>query len=176
MFVAARACYQGWPMRTLLALVGLLLILAPSSARATTAADVPCASSSPPNTCTIVVAVSVTTGSVLDFGAQAVVVASSGRLDAGAGGMTIKAASLVLQPGGRLLSTGGTIDVTVTGTIAVQTGAAFARIDASGSFGGNVSLTAGGAITLDGQLLADAAAAAGDGGAIDVDGASVALG
>jgi len=162
-------------MRTLIALAGLLWVLAPSFARATTAADVPCASSSPPNTCTIVVTVSVTTGSVLDFGTRAVVVAASGRLDAGAGSMTIKAASLVLQPGARLLSTGGTIDVTVTGTIAVQTGAAFARIDASGSSGGNVSLTAGGAITIDGQLLADATAAAGDGGEIDVDGAAATL-
>lgn len=162
-------------MRTLAGLATLVWILAPSSARATTAADVPCASSSPPNTCTIVVDVSVTTGSVLDFGGRAVVVASSGRLDAGAGSMTIKAASLVLQAGGRLLSTGGTIDVTVTGTIAVQTGATLARIDVSGSSGGNISLTAGGAITIDGQLLADATAAAGDGGEIDVDGAAVAL-
>jgi hypothetical protein len=124
----------------------------------------------------VAVTVTITSGSVLDFGTRTLVLTSAGTFDAGAGSMAIRAANLVLQPGARLASAGGSIDVQVTGDIDVQTGASRARIDVSGSSGGNLTLTAGDMVSIDGLLLAAATAAAGDGGLIDVSGSAVRVG
>jgi hypothetical protein len=160
-----------------LGLLVALVVLAPvRAALATTAADVPCAPSSPPpGPCVITTTLAVTAGSILDFGARGVTVTGAGGLDAGGGTMTIRAASLVLMPGSLLVSLGGEVDVTATGAIDVQAATNKGRIDVSGPSGGTIDLTAGGDVRIAGQLTADATAVLGDGGSIYIDGGTFAL-
>jgi hypothetical protein len=105
----------------------------------------------------------VSPGSVLDFGTRALELGPNGRLDVGAGAMTIQAGKLLLHNGSRLLGSGGMIAVTVTGTIEIENQS---RIDVSADQPGWVSLTAVGA-TINGLVTARATGAL-DGGNVDL--------
>ena len=159
-------------MRWRSTLLALTLVCLPAVALATVAADLPCGSSDP---CVVSTSIAVTDGSTLDFGARGVLVTASGDLDAGGGTMTINAGSLVLQPGGRLTSAGGQITVTTTGDIAIQASSVVAKVDVTGPSGGYITFTAGGALDIAGRLLALATLTMGDGGSVDVTGATATL-
>jgi hypothetical protein len=156
----------------------LLALVVPVGAYATTAADVPCAPSSPaPMPCVVTGTVQVTAGSTISFGTRALVLAQGGELNVGTGAMTVRAAAVTLEAGGRLLAPGGSITVVATGAIRVEASATRrARIDVSAASSGDISLDAGGDVVIDGQLLASGTSATGDGGFIDVRGDVVTLG
>jgi len=140
---------------------------------ATTAADL-CAPTADP--CVVAGAIAVGGNSTLDLGGRALVITGSGSLDVGGGDVLVFAGRLEMQPGARFLSKGGSIDVTTLDAIDVQATDKQARVDVSGNDGGFVSLVAGGALTIDGQVLANALAASGDGGSVDVEGLGVEIG
>jgi hypothetical protein len=164
-------------MRILRLIAALGTLLPAGHAFATTATDIPClASSPPPNPCVVAQDVPVAGGSILDFGTRGLVVTAAGTLDAGIGNMTIRAGSLVLQPGALLVSQGGFIEVDTAAAIEVQAADTKAKVDVSGTSGGDITFGAGGDLTIAGQLLANAGVVTGDGGSIDVTGARVTIG
>jgi cysteine-rich repeat protein len=158
----------------LLATAAALVPRPVSAAIVSTAADV-CAPTV--NPCTVTADLKVASGATLDFGARALVIARGASLDASPGGMfTINAGSLTVQPGGQLLARsatggfGGDITVNTSGDIAVQVaGTTSGRIDVSGDAGaGDITLNAGGAVSIDGLVVAHASTSDGDGGCIMV--------
>ena len=163
-------------------LLALLFLFAARDAMATTAAGIPCAPSSPPpgpcmvTTTVNLVADPVTHYSLLDFGTRGLVITGTGTLDGQGAGISIKAASLVLQPKGVVQSLGGDIDATTTGVIQLQAnadGSGRSRMDVSSGVAGTVTLVAGGDLTIAGQILAVPNADLEYGGTIDVTGANV---
>jgi hypothetical protein len=120
-------------------------------------------------------------GSNLDFGSCALVIDSGTtiQLTTGAGfPVTIKAASLTMNPNAQLLGApqtlapddGGIISITVTGNILLAAGAAII-VDGQDAGGNEIDLTAGGPIMVQGKpgtvaLSAHALTANGDGGTI----------
>src|SRR5579885_1887412 len=158
----------------LLATAAALVPRPASAAIVSTAADV-CAPTA--NPCTVSTDLKVASGATLDFGSRALVIARGASLDASPGGMfTINAGSLTVQPGGQLLARsatggyGGDITVNTSGDIAVQiSGTANGRIDVSGDAGaGDITLNAGGAVSIAGLVVAHASTSDGDGGCIMV--------
>src|SRR5579875_2547310 len=154
----------------LLATAAALVPRPASAAIVSTAADV-CAPTV--NPCTVTADLKVASGATLDFGARALVIARGASLDASPGGMfTINAGSLTVQPGGKLLArsatggVGGDITVNTSGDIAVHVaGTANGQIDVSGDAGaGDITVNAGGALWIDGLVVAHATASDGDGG------------
>jgi hypothetical protein len=152
---------MGLDMKSAGTLAVLTVLAFGSTAWATTAADI---CSPAQNPCLVSAKLTVTNGSVLDFGARALEIQTGGQLDVGTGQMTIMAGSLVLRPNGVLKALGGTITVITAGNVLVEVaGASRGRIDVSGPDGGNINLCtpaclggAGGTLTLNGDLLAHA--------------------
>jgi len=107
---------------------GLLLAVGP--ARATTVNDV-CAPGADPCVFPKGVTLNVDPGSILDFGNRALVFPSGSgtKMDIGSGAVTIKAASMTMNPGSLLIGApactgdspppGGTITIMVTGDFAL---------------------------------------------------------
>lgn len=154
-----------------------IAFLAAREGLATTAADIPCAPSSPaPMPCVLDSTVAVAANSILDFGTRGLTIASHGELDAGGGTMSIVAANVVLQAGGVLVSKAGNIDVTATGDLRIEAADNVrGRVDVSGGSGGFVILTAGGDLIVAGQVAAVGTLSAGDGGSIDVTATNVTI-
>jgi cysteine-rich repeat protein len=148
--------------------------LAARPLRATTAADL-CAPTA--SACTLTGTRRVDPGSTLDFGARPVVLAPGAELDVGPGSMTIRAASLTLEPRALLLArgttatpTGGPIAVSTTGGVAVRadgTGRAEMRLDGRAG-GGTLVLVAGGDVVLEGTLALEGSGVEGYGGGFTV--------
>src|SRR5262245_11366033 len=105
----------------------------------------------------------VASGSVLDFGSRTLELGGNGRLDVGAGSMSIVAGGLVLGGGARLVGAGGVIGVTVGGAILVDGNA---RIDVSADRPGWITLSAAD-VRINGVVAARATTGL-DGGNIDV--------
>lgn len=91
---------------------------------------------------------------------------------AGSGVFGIAAANILLEPGARLVSNEPNGDITFAvvadGTFTTQSqGTSKSRIDVSGDLGGgNVDITAGGDVSVDGAILANASNTLGFGGSI----------
>jgi hypothetical protein len=164
-------------MRSLRALVALLLLLigtAGSALAVSTAADL-CGANADP--CTVGRNLKADDGSTFDLGGRALVLESGGRLDVGTGSMTIIAKSLRLKPNSRLVGRGGRVTVTTSGGIELNGNS---RIDVSdtvslGDFPGRIRLQGGGDVVIEGLLDASAAAKS-DGGVVEVTGATVTIG
>jgi cysteine-rich repeat protein len=138
-------------------------------ARATTANDV-CPGI--PDPCILDGALKVDAGSTLDFGGAELRMTGHASLDVGGGTMTIKARQLTMQPGAHLLGASGTIAVTTTGDIQVQSNSTtLSHLDVSdGSFGGGeIDLISGGAIAINGVLFAKGTSTEADGGTLDIE-------
>src|SRR5262245_57297379 len=160
-FAATRSRPRLRRMRALLAGVAALsLAVGAVPARAVSDASGLC----PPadDACIVYTTVPVDDGAVLDLGARTLELFPTGRLDVGAGTMSIAAAALVLRGDGRLLGSGGKIFVNTTGASQME---ATSRIDVSGPIGGLVSLQAAGAATLAGIVDAHSSGPA-DGGVV----------
>ena len=127
--------------------------------------------------CVLAHGVTVTPGSVLDFGARAFRITQAGGLFAGEGDtLVVRAGSVVMEPGaiirGPLVpSTGVQVRIETTEDIAIQRNTrSRARIDAHGqATGGVIVLDAGGNIDLGGDLRVDGTTADGAGGTVDLD-------
>jgi cysteine-rich repeat protein len=157
-------------------LAGLLLLLASLCrtlpALATTANDV-CTG----DPCVLSKGVTLTAGSVLDFGNRAFRMAQSGGLFAGDGDSVIISARAVAMDPGAIIrgplfpSVGASVRIETTQDIVIQrSGASRARIDVHGQRrGGVIALVAGRNIDLTGDLRADGTLAEAIGGAVDVD-------
>jgi hypothetical protein len=125
-----------------------LWALSAGRAAATVANDV-CAG----DPCIVNVTANVTPGSTLDFGTRALIIAPTGKLAVtSVGGLTIYAASIELQGGGKISNPGGAVAIQVTGGVQL---ASSAMIDVSAPDGGSIELIAGGSAKLDGSLSAN---------------------
>ena len=161
-------------MRSLAA--ALLLALAATPASATTADDV-CSPAADPCTLTKGTTLTVTTGSILDFGDRAFVLPSGSgtKLDFGDGVVEIRARSVTLNPGSAILGPGGSLAIETTGDVSImRDGNTKARIDVSQAFfPGSISIqtTGGGHVVVEGILSAAGTQADGGFGTIAVDAA-----
>jgi cysteine-rich repeat protein len=147
--------------------VGLLGVLA-NGAGATTAEEL-CGSADP---CVVSVPVAVSDGSSILLGQRALVVASGGRLDVGGGAMNISAREVTIQSGGELLANGGGVPagrINVSAEALTMAG----RVSANGGDGGRVALVASGSLVVTGIIDANATAAGGFGGEIDLSAGTV---
>jgi cysteine-rich repeat protein len=152
-------------------------VLVARSALATTADDI-CPPAADPCNVTQNTTVDGLPTTILDFGTRALVIKHGNTLSvaAGFGFITIKAGSLVIEPGAGLVTQGtngnpgGVITVTTTGDINIQAaGTARGRIDVSGEgSGGTAILNAGGNFNLDGVIDGQSDTSDNDGGEIDV--------
>jgi cysteine-rich repeat protein len=158
--------------RSIVPLALLALVSGVVPAAATTANDV--CSGDP---CVLSSGITVTPGSVLDFGTRAFRMTPRGGLFAGDGdALTIRAGSVTMEPGAiirgpLIVSTGAQIRIETTGNIVLQrNGSTRARIDAHGQLGGGgIVLDAGGAVDLAGDLRVDGTAADANGGQVVID-------
>jgi cysteine-rich repeat protein len=161
------------PLHPALALL-LAALLAPSSARATTATDLCAAAANP---CVWSGNIIVTAGSTLDFGARDLVITGSGIIRVNGGDtLTIKARRVTLQPGtlGRIRANTSTsapiINIEVTQDIIMQrSGTNRGRIDIkSSAAGGTLRLVAGGNVDMSGEILAQGTTVPADGGFVSI--------
>jgi len=147
-----------------------LALFETSPAQATTAGDI-CASTV--NPCVVDRPLLIQSGSLLDFGARALVIRRGGSMNVREGSMTVRSGSLTVEPGAALLgvgqSSGGTITVRTTGDLRVLAGGQTkGRIDASAeSLGGLLDIDAGGIVQIAGTLAAKGGTE-GFGGDVDV--------
>ena len=124
-----------------------------------------------PDPCRVDSLIAVGNGAVLDFGTRTLEVLGSGRLDVGAGSMTILAGAVRMRVGGRLTGFGGAINVRASGPIEIEESS---RIDVSGVAVGLIFHEAAGDVTIAGVLDAHSAGRA-DGGFVAVSGAAVTM-
>ncbi|HVM98150.1 MAG TPA: hypothetical protein VMT89_17275, partial [Candidatus Acidoferrales bacterium] len=127
----------------------------------------------PPTTdpCVVKSALTVANGSTLDFGTRTLSIASTGKLDAGSGSLTINAGALNIDPSGRILARGSGSDS--GGFVAIDVGSDATingAVDVSGDGGGSLLVTVGGHLTLAGRISIVA-----DGTSSDANGGSVSL-
>lgn len=133
-----------------------------------------CPDSSAP--CNIAKVYEVGDGCILRFGERAVVVTPTGKVDVGAGSLTINAGSLSVVGGlitGRVESqngSGGSITINTSGAVSLQkSGTAVARMDVSAdATPGSLDINAGGAVALGGDLLAEGLNSDSEGGTITI--------
>jgi hypothetical protein len=116
----------------------------------------------------------------LDFGERAVMITRTGELDFGFRRLIIRAGSFTVLPGGfvdgrgngsgEAGSAGGMVEVLTTGDVEVQKeGTVIGRIDVSAKgLPGAIGITAGGAVTVGGWLLASELSATASGGSISI--------
>lgn len=149
-----------------------LAVGVPARVAATTANDLCAATANP---CVVSVAVVVTDQSVIDVGARELRITSTGSLNAGTGMMTLRAGTLSVDNGGgvRALGTattrGGTISVEA-GTVTIA-----GAVDAGGSPGGTINVTATGAFTLSGSMSARSLSRSEIAGSIQISAATASL-
>jgi cysteine-rich repeat protein len=142
--------------------IALLVAAAPSLA--TTAEDL--CGSPLPDPCVVTTTRSVAPGSILDFGAGALVLRTqSGRLDVGAGVLTILAREVSLETGAQLLGAGGSIAVVTAGDVRIADGA---RIDVSSAAGGGQVMVVAQNVTALGDVRADGSSTPALGGGVVV--------
>lgn len=164
----------GFPLRVLLALGICAVAVAPAAA--TTADDV-CAPSADP--CLVSGTVTVTPGSVLDFGSRALVFpgGSGKKLELGPGTglrtMTIMAGSVTIEPGSAILGKAGFVDIYTQGSVIVRrSGSTRARIDVSDQvFPGGITIeTTGpdGDVIVEGTVTAQGTGIDAGAGGIDI--------
>ena len=125
-----------------------------------------------PDPCILDRALKVDAGSTLDFGGAELRMTARAELDVGGGTMTIKARQLTMQPGAHLLGASGTIAVSTTGDIQVQSNSTtVSRLDVSDGVigGGEIDLISGGAISVNGVLFAKGTNTEADGGTLDIE-------
>ncbi len=162
-------------------LAGALLAREASAVVACTAADVIAQDAGcPPGSgpCSITADVDVGDGCVLDFGARPVTVRAT--IDVGPGAVTLRAGSLTVAPGGRLLGIGdrgspprdrgGRLTIATAGGVDVQAaGSTPARIDVSATNApGRVVVEAGGSVTIAGQVRANRLTESASGGEVEI--------
>jgi hypothetical protein len=157
------------PSRLLLGVAATWLALGAAPAAGIADATGLCAVTDDP--CVVFTTIPVDDGAVLDLGARTLELAGEGRLDVGAGTMTIAAGAVVLRTNARLVGEGGKIFVNTTGALRMEEAS---RVDASGPLGGLITLNAAGDATLAGILDAQSTGPA-DGGVVIVRGAAVGL-
>jgi cysteine-rich repeat protein len=153
--------------------VALLVALTRSPpARATVATDL-CPSGADP--CEINTAITVDPGSVIDLTGRALQLDAAGRITLGAGAVQILAGSVRLLPGARITGATGaaasSLEIDTTGDIVLQaSGSTLSRIDLSASpvAGGAITLKAGGAITVAGNITSDGPSTEATGGNISL--------
>ncbi len=169
-------------------LVVLGVMLAPPVARAValdacTAADIvaqngsTCPATGP---CTITLVFNIGSGCLLDFGTRDVTLAGTGQLNLGAGAVSINAGSFTIAVGGYINGRGDLTNpvgdgangvlfyLSTSGNVTLQSD--IAVIDVSGmTSAGDLSITAGGTVTLaGGHLIADSLTTTGLGGDINI--------
>ena len=151
-------------LRRVLVIAFLAGLVAPRFAAATTAADL-CGAADP---CIISSSVTITPGSMIDFGARAVILKGGRSLDVGAGIMLISAGSFRLEPNAKLLANGGFISISTTGAVELlASGSTLSRIDVSDTGGGGeIDIAAGGGVTVAGSIQARGNDVEADGGDI----------
>jgi hypothetical protein len=158
------------------ALLVLMTICGSRVAAQVTAADQLCAVDADP--CVVKTTITVADGAIFDLGTRALTITDTGKLNVGAGSLTINSRSLNVATNGRITargtaaSAGGAIAVHTLGD-AVIAGA----FDVSGTPAGSVSLSAGGRIVLSGRLAINADALRGDssGGNVDLQGSTLSI-
>jgi hypothetical protein len=102
------------------------------------------------------------------------VIRASGKLTVSGGPLAVNAGSVTLEPNGEILGLGGetgsNIAITTTGDIRVQANDSMkGRIDTSAAVNpGQIDLTAGGAVDIDGFLTANGTSVDGGGGVLNV--------
>ncbi len=129
--------------------------------------------------CSITKVFSIPTGCSLDFGTRNVTITASGKLDIGAGSVTLLAGSVTLN-GGALIEGlgnmpspgdhGGMITIRTTGAVSLlHTAMTFGVINVNGDIqGGTVFIDAGGSVTVAGKIIADNSSTNGSGGTITI--------
>jgi hypothetical protein len=139
------------------------LILPSSSLLATTANDV-CSPSA--NPCVVSGTVAVDSGSTLDFGSRALRVAAAGTLNVGSGMATILAGAFTIDMGGAVRAVGTASSP--GGKLVIQVASATLKgtLDASGTPGGEIDLTATGSISGSGSTTARALERSASGGIV----------
>jgi len=110
-----------------------------------------------------------------DFGGRAVIFEQGAKLVAGNGTLSLLLGSLTLDPGAALIAPGGTINVSAVGDVMLKrSGNARAKIDVNQAIApGLVTITAGGDVTIEGNLESRGLNNEGGAGALDVFGRSV---
>jgi cysteine-rich repeat protein len=158
------------------ALAGLVALLAalarPSAARATVAADLCPAAQDP---CEVNTALTVDPGSVIDLAGRGLQLDAAARITLGAGAVQILAGSARLLPGARITGATGaaasSLEIDATGNISLEaSGSTLSRIDLSAApnAGGAITLKAGGAITVAGNIVSDGPSTEATGGNISL--------
>jgi cysteine-rich repeat protein len=125
----------------------VLLLVSSGPAFATDAADL-CAAAADP--CVVATPVPVTNRSVIDVGTRELRIAAGGALDVGSGTMTIRAGRLTVDGNGAVKAAGSTVNS--GGTILVEAGAVVVAgsIEANGTPGGTITVTATGDVSVTG--------------------------
>ncbi len=167
-------------MRTVLALLTLLAPLALTSpARAIPADDAGDICSPAANPCVVAATYEIANGATLDFGSRALVFDRLGRFDVFGGSMDILAGSVTLKAEGgpcALAGASGTVRITAQGDVQVQrAGNTAACIDVKGDPGGDVDITAGGNVVIQGVLEARSTVEDNFGGDVVISGLQVTL-
>lgn len=145
----------------------------PARLLATTANDLCNAAANP---CVVSSPITVTNGSTIDVGARELRIASGGALDVGSGTMTLRAGTLTIASGGFVRALG--TPTTAGGTVTIEAGpiTVGGTMDASGSPGGSLLITATGAFSATGSINAEALARDQVGGNIEINSAGMTLG
>ena len=154
-------------------IIALLVVLAcSSSARATVATDLCPAAQDP---CEVNTALTVDPGSVIDLGGRGLQLDAAARLTLGAGAVQILAGSVRLRAGARITGATGaaasSLEIDTTGDIVLEaSGSTLSRIDLSAApvVGGTITLKAGGAITVAGNITSDGPSTEASGGSISL--------
>ncbi len=154
---------------------GLLAIVvlwaAPPRASATTAADL-CAPAADP--CVVNTAQTVTNNSIIDVGARELRIASGGSLNVGSGSMTLMAGILTVQAGGALRASGSSSLPAGNITASARSISTAGTIEATGSPGGTVTLTAEtGALIVTGPITANFSTGEDVGGDVTLTGVTI---
>ncbi len=154
-------------------IIALLVVLAHSSSAPATVASDLCPSGQDP--CEVNTAITVDPGSVIDLGGRGLQLDAAARVTLGAGAVQILAGSVRLRPGARITGATGaapsSLEIDTTGDIALEaSGSTLSRIDLSAApvVGGAITLKAGGAITVAGNIMSDGPSTEATGGNISL--------
>lgn len=151
----------------------LLALLCASPAAATTADEL-CAPTDDP--CVVNRSVNVTNNSIIDVGNRTLRIANNGTLTVGSGMMTLRAATLRVDSGGRLMARGSTDNG--GGRIVVEAGIIdiAGLTDLNGAPGGIATLTSSDTLSITGTVQARGLGVEDTGGTIELTGATISVG
>lgn len=177
LLVRCLLCFVLW----LVAWEGRALAFPACTAGEIIARDGGCASGVGP--CSITLPFEIGNGCTLDFQTRSLLITASGGLRGAiatqVASFTVKAGALTIAPGGSVeargdaasgaLADGGTIILILAGDVVVDRASGIGRIDVSGNANaGNVSIVAGGGVTISGRVAADGLTNDAAGGSIDI--------